>query len=57
MAYNNGRPSAVLFAGEQKQTAMVSSGGRDFKTGWNQRWLRRNLGGRELKKDMPVRAT
>lgn len=26
MAYNRGMPSAVLFAGPQKQTAIVSSG-------------------------------
>lgn len=56
MAYNSGIPSAVLFAGPQKHTAITSSGGICLNMDTDQSCEERNFGGREVKKQTAVRA-
>lgn len=56
IAYSSGIPSAVLFAGPQKHTAIVSSGGIGLNMDTDQLREDRNLGGLEVKKQTAVRA-
>jgi hypothetical protein len=57
MAYNRGIPSAVLFAGPQKHTAIVSSGVMRVKMCRMPNLLTASTsGGRERKKHTAVRA-
>jgi hypothetical protein len=56
IAYKSGIPSAVLFAGPQKHTAIVSSGVIGLSVEMDQPSEESNFGGREVKKHTPVRA-
>lgn len=56
IAYSKGMPRAVLFAGPQKQTAIVSSGDMGLRKGFDQAREARNCGGREIEKQTTVRA-
>jgi hypothetical protein len=56
IAYRSGIPSAVLFAGPQKHTAIVSSGVIGLSMGVDQPSEESNFGGLEVKKHTAVRA-